>query len=173
MNSKAKNISLAGLMAAIIMVFTAFVKVPTGINGGYVHLGDSMIYLAGSIIAGPWAIIASAIGGALADILAGAPQWAIATAIIKAVNCVPFVLVAKYYKKKNGTPKIIHPLSIAMAVVSGLWTIGGYLVAEGIMYSFESALVSASFSVIQAVGSMIVFILCGFALDKANIHKFL
>ena len=43
-NKKVVKICFTGLMAAIIAVFTAFVKMPTGINDGYLHFGDSMIY---------------------------------------------------------------------------------------------------------------------------------
>ena len=66
-----KKITFTALFAALIAVMTAFIKMPTGINEGYLHFGDSMIYLAGCLL-GPWAALAAAIGGALADILAGA-----------------------------------------------------------------------------------------------------
>ena len=46
MNNKVKKICLTGLMAALITVCTAFIKIPTGINSGYLHFGDSMIYIA-------------------------------------------------------------------------------------------------------------------------------
>ncbi len=170
--SKIKLISLTGLMAALIAVFTAFVKMPTGINSGYIHFGDSMVYISGCLL-GPWGALASAIGGALADILSGAPQWAPATAIIKAVNALPFILVCSAYKKKTGTTKIITKLTIPMSIVSGIWTIAGYLLAEGLMYSFPTAVTSVPFSAIQAVGSMIVFILAGLMLDKIKISKYL
>ena len=60
-----------------------------------------------------------------------------------------------------------------MTLVSGLITVFGYLLAEGLMYSFASALTSVPFSIIQAVGSAIVFILMGCALDSVKIQKFL
>ena len=110
-----KKICLTGLMAAMVTVCTAFIKIPTGINAGYLHFGDSMIYISGCIL-GPWALLASAIGGALADILAGSPQWAIATAIIKALNAVPFVIMAAEYKKKNNTYKIKSQAPKALAL---------------------------------------------------------
>ena len=102
----------------MVTVCTAFIKIPTGINAGYLHFGDSMIYISGCIL-GPWALLASAIGGALADILAGSPQWAIATAIIKALNAVPFVIMAAEYKKKNNTVKVVNKYTSPMLIVSG------------------------------------------------------
>lgn len=166
-NNKVKRICITGLMAALICVATAFIKMPTGINSGYLHFGDSMIYLAGCLL-GPWASLAAAIGGALADVISSAPQWAPATAIIKAINAVPFILVVR-----NTNHKIITKWTVLMTVVSGLWTIGGYLVAEGIMYSFPTALTSVPFSCVQALGSAIVFVIVGAILDKIKIQKYI
>ncbi|MCM1364415.1 MAG: ECF transporter S component [Faecalibacterium sp.] len=169
---KIYKVCLTGLMAAIIAVFTAFVSIRTGINDGYLHFGDSMIYLAGCII-GPFGIISAAIGGALADIIAGAAIWAIPTAIIKSINCIPFVIASHYYKKKNGKLKIVNKYTIPMVVVSAFVTIFGYLLSEGLMYSFPTAWTSVPSSIIQSIGSAAIFIAAGLALDKANIGKLL
>lgn len=45
-----KKITFTALFAALIAVMTAFIKMPTGINEGYLHFGDSMIYLAGCLL---------------------------------------------------------------------------------------------------------------------------
>lgn len=165
------KICFAALMAAIITVFTAFVKFNTGINNGYLHFGDSMIYLAGCLL-GPVGMLSSAIGGALADIIAGSAMWAIPTAIIKALNCSVFVLASWLYKKKKPF-RIVNAFTVTTTVISGLITIFGYLVAEGLMYSFPSAWTSVPFSCIQAAGSAVIFVVFGAALDKTKINKLL
>ena len=81
-----KLIAITAMCAALVTVTTAFIKIPSPL--GYSHAGDSMIYLAASILPGPFGIIASSIGGALADLISGYPHWAIPTAIIKALNAV-------------------------------------------------------------------------------------
>lgn len=165
------KICFAALMAAIITVFTAFVKFNTGINNGYLHFGDSMIYLAGCLL-GPAGMLSSAIGGALADIIAGSAMWALPTAIIKALNCSVFVLASWLYKKKKPF-RIVNAFTVITTVISGLITIFGYLVAEGLMYSFPSAWTSVPFSCIQAAGSAVIFVVFGAALDKTKINKIL
>lgn len=165
------KICFAALMAAIITVFTAFVKFNTGINNGYLHFGDSMIYLAGCLL-GPAGMLSSAIGGALADIIAGSAMWALPTAIIKALNCSVFVLASWLYKKKKPF-RIVNAFTVITTVISGLITIFGYLVAEGLMYSFPSAWTSVPFSCIQAAGSAVIFVVFGAALDKTKINKLL
>lgn len=169
--SKTYKICLTGLMAAIVAVFTAFIKFNTGINNGYLHFGDSMIYLAGCIL-GPYGIISSAIGGAIADILAGSAMWAIPTAIIKTCNCVVFVIASHFYIKKKPF-RIVNAYTVPMVVASGLITIFGYLLAESLMYSFASAWTSVPFSCVQAAGSAVIFIVLGSALDAAKIGKYI
>lgn len=44
------NLILSALFAALIVVMTAYIKFNTGINNGYLHFGDSMIYLASCIL---------------------------------------------------------------------------------------------------------------------------
>lgn len=167
-----KKITLTAVFAAIIAIMTAFIKIPTGINDGYLHFGDSMIYLAGCLL-GPYAALAAAIGGGLADVLAGAAEWAIPTAIIKTCNSLPFIIATAYYVKTKEKHKIIHITTVLMTIVSGLITIFGYLLVEGLLYSFASAWTSVPFSIIQAVGSAIVFIVVGCALDAIKIQKYL
>ena len=171
-NNKVFKICLTGLFAAIIAVFTAFVKIPTGINSGYLHFGDSVVYLSGCIL-GPFGLISSAIGGALADVLAGAAVWALPTAIIKALNCVPFIVAMKMYRNKKGESRNVNVYTLVATVISAVITIGGYYIAEGLMYSFPSALASVPFSIVQAIGSAIIFALMGKALDGTKAGRFL
>lgn len=167
-----KTITLAAVFAALIAAATAFIKVPTGFNEGYIHFGDSIVYLAGCLL-GPFAALAAAIGGALADILAGAAAWALPTAIIKTCNSLPFIIATYYYVKKKNSNKIIHVSTILMTIVSGLITVGGYFLAGGLMYGFAGAVGEILFNVIQAVGSAVVFVIIGSALDAAKIQKYL
>lgn len=160
-------VALTALFAALTAVATAFIKINTGINEGYLHFGDSVIYLAACVLPLPYACIAAAVGGGIADLLAGAAVWAPVTAVIKALNVLPFAIMysAKITKSPN---KIVNKATVAMPVISGLITIFGYLLAEGIMYSFTSALTSVPFSIIQAVGSAAVYWILGASLDKLN-----
>ena len=60
---KLRYMTTAGIMAALITLMTAYIcHVPVGANGGYVHFGDSLIYLASPEVAA-----ASAIAGYIAN----------------------------------------------------------------------------------------------------------
>ena len=67
-SSKVKYLTVTGFMAALITIMTAYIcHVPIGVNGGYLHFGDSLIYLAAVLLPRPYALAAAAIGGGMAD----------------------------------------------------------------------------------------------------------
>ena len=75
MNSQVKKLTFTALMAAMITIFTAYIcHIPVGQNGGYIHFGDSLIYIAACLLPWPYAMTAAAIGGGMADLLT-APIW--------------------------------------------------------------------------------------------------
>ena len=43
---KVVNMVMMGLMTCLVIVATMFIKIPIPMTQGYVHLGDSMIFLA-------------------------------------------------------------------------------------------------------------------------------
>ena len=72
---------LTGLFAGLICLFTAYIcHIPMGSNGGYLHFGDTLIYVAASLLPQPYALVAAAIGGGLADLrIAPFLSWIIST----------------------------------------------------------------------------------------------
>ena len=152
------------IFTAIIMLCTMLIKFSTGLGEGYIHFGDCFIYLSACVLPFPYCLVASAIGGALADILGGYAVWAIPTAIIKVLIALPIMIISK----KNQAPKMLNIKVALMTIVSGVISIIGYFIAECILYSIESATLSILGNTIQAVSSGILFIIVTGALDKMN-----
>lgn len=164
--SKVRYLTITGFMAALITITTAYIcHIPVGINGGYVHFGDSLIYLAATILPTPYALAAAAIGGGMADLLT-APMWTFATIIIKMLLVIPFT---------SKSAKIITPRNIFAAILAYFISGLSYFIAEYILFGSWSVLfVSMSQSLIQSGGSTIFFIILGLALDKVHIkNKFM
>lgn len=159
---KMRYITLTGLMAAMIALMTAYIcHVPVGVNGGYIHFGDSLIYIAAALLPTPYALAAAAIGGGLADLMT-APMWAPATIIIKMLITIPFT---------NKAAKIITPRNVIATVIAYFISGVCYFFAEYILFdSFGSAFIaSMSGSLIQSGGSAVFFIIFGIALDRVHI----
>lgn len=161
MEVKIKNLTVAGIMAALITLMTAYIcHIPIGMNGGYVHFGDSLIYLAAVLLPTPYALAAAAIGGGLADLLT-APMWAPATIIIKMLITIPFT---------NQSKKIVTTRNVIATIIAYFISGVGYFLAEYILFKNWSVfLVSMSQSFIQSAGSAVFFIFFGLALDKVHV----
>lgn len=159
-NKKIMYLTTAGIMAALITLMTAYVcHIPIGVNGGYIHFGDSLIYLAAVLLPTPYALAAAAIGGGLADLLT-APMWAPATIIIK-------MLLALLFANKSN--KIVTFRNVIVAVPAAIITIGGYYLAEFILFGAWPVPISMLQNLIQSVGSTIFFVIFGLALDKTHL----
>ena len=98
-----KTIVLSALMAAIIAVSTRFTAIPIPGTSGYVHVGDSFVFLAAALLPTPFAVLAAALGGALADVMYGAMVYVLPTAIVKALMAAAFFGThsEKLLSKKN------------------------------------------------------------------------
>ncbi len=152
--------ALTGVFAALITLFTAFfIHIPIGFNGGYLHFGDAIIYLAASLLPLPYAIAAAAIGGGLADLFT-APMWAIATVVIKALIVIPFT---------SHSDTVLCRRNCAAPVFALFITCLGYYAAEAVLFGSVPALVaSITGNLVQAVGSALFYFILAGALDKGG-----
>ncbi len=159
-HSKLKYLTVTGLMAAMITIMTAYIcHIPTGINGGYIHFGDAVIYLSAALLPTPYALAAAAVGGGLADLLTS-PLWAPATVIIKMLIALPFT---------SRSAKIITARNVAACVIAYFISGLGYFLAEYLLFGTMPALIaSMSGSLIQSGGSAVFFIILGIALDRTH-----
>lgn len=157
-NNKVKTLVISALLAAIICVTTIVFHIPVGNNGGYVHIGDSFIYIAASILPLPYAMAASAVGAGLADIFSGAAIWVIPTIIIKPL------LTLFFTRKGNRIFCRRNLLAIFLAGFVGtiLYSVAEYVISGNFMAAFYISFIT----LIQPIGSGIVFIMLAIALDK-------
>lgn len=162
MNSKTKKICFTAMFAAMVFGLT-MLHIPIG-AGGYIHVGDAVIYIVGLLIGGPWAFLAAAVGAAVADIVSGFAAYAIPSLIIKVLIAVPFVLVSKK------SEKLLSIKTALLTIPSGIITVFGYFLADLVLFR-EGAISDIPANLIQAAGSAIVFILLAFALDRAKIKN--
>lgn len=164
-----KLIAITAMFAALVTVTTAFIKIPSPL--GYSHAGDSIIYLGASILPGPYGIIAASIGGALADLLAGYANWAIPTAIIKAFNAVPFVLCGKILRKYNKDEKIINIPNLLMLIPTTIVTVGGYFIANALMYGWAGAVGELATWWLQPGVGALIYVALGVSLDAVKFKQ--
>lgn len=162
-HQKVSRLTSTALFAALICVTTAYIfHIPFGVNGGYVHIGDSLIYLAAAFLPTPYAMFAGAIGGAMADILT-APVYAPATFIIKMLISLPITC------KKD---KIVNVHNCVGVVVAAVISFIGYYITDVILFGTWGALIPSIVGTLaQSGGSAVIFIILGSTLDKAGFRS--
>lgn len=160
-NKKLLRIVTAAMFAALITGLTFFPKIPIP-GGGYVHLGDVIIYLAATFLPIHYAMAAAAIGGGLADILSGFTAYAPFTVIVKALLTIAFSYKNdKIFTKRNK----IAPLA-GIVITPAI-----YFIADAVLYGVGAAVPGIIWNLAQAAASMIVFYIIAAAFDKMNIKS--
>ena len=153
-------LTITALFAAAIAVMTAYllhIPIPTG---GYIHLGDALIYLAACLLPVPYAAAAAAIGAGLADLLT-APMWVLPTLVIQAV-------VVLFFSSK--AERVLCRRNIAAVVIAGLFSPAAYALAGCAMAGTMAAFVPQFLgTLVQGIGSGALFIVITPALDGVKL----
>ncbi len=158
-----QHMTMAALFGAIICLTTAYLfHIPIGTAGGYVHLGDAFIYLAGAFLPTPYAMAAAGIGSGLADLLTGTPHWVIFTVIIKAAMAACFT---------SSKATVLCRRNVVAGGVAGVICLVGYYIAEVILFGNGITPLASMLSggLFQSCAAIPVFLLCGAALDRAKV----
>lgn len=149
---KLRNCIFAALFAALTFVATAYLQIPIPVGAGYVHLGDTFVLLAALMLPLPYAIAASAVGSALADVVAAYFVYAPATAVVKALMVVAVWLVCR--RKRCWWTEVLS--FVGATAVLAL----GYFVYEIPLYGTPTAVADLPFNLLQgAVCSVVAFAL--------------
>lgn len=179
-NKSLSRLALTAMFAALTTALTYFIKIPTPL-GGYIHIGDSMIYLMACFLPTPYAMIGAGIGGALSDLLGGYFVYVLPTFIIKMLIAIPFT---------SKSERTITLRNAIMVVPAGIISIVGYYLTSVVLLAVDGITKSAGFidqvfngaiwyaalidipgNGIQALGSAIAFILIGLAFDGVKMKK--
>ncbi|GMQ58903.1 hypothetical protein AN1V17_32990 [Vallitalea sediminicola] len=100
-SSDIRKITYTGLMTALILLATLSLKIPVPFTNGYIHLGDSMIFIGAILLGWKYGAFAAGVGSALADVIGGYAHWAIPTLIIKALmGAIVGICASEEYRKK-------------------------------------------------------------------------
>ncbi len=160
-NQRVKLMCLAGILTAVVFVFTAYLHIPS--HTGYTHVGDGVIYLAACLLPLPYAMFVGAGGALLADVLTGFAIWAPGSVMIKA-------LAVLFFSRKS--KKIVCPRNILALIPAWALCVGGYYLYEALITgNFSSPLAGIPGYITQSVLSSVLFVVVGIAMDKLNIKR--
>lgn len=157
---KLRLLTVTAMFAAAITVTTAYllhIPIPTG---GYVHLGDALIYLAACLLPVPYAAAAAAVGAGLADLLT-APMWVLPTLVIKALIVLPFT---------SRGERILCRRNVTAVFIAGVFSPAAYALAgcvlTGTLTSFVPQFLG---TLVQGIGSGALFLVIAPAMDTVKL----
>ncbi len=145
-NTNTRKLALGGMLTAMVLLLTSLIKVPVPATGGYVHLGDGVIFLA-ALLLGPYAGLIGAIGSALADLIGGYFIYTFPTFVIKGT----MGFLSGKLLRKNSLAR-----NLLVFVFAEIIMVAGYFLFEGFLYGWPIALVAVVPNMIQGLFGIII-----------------
>lgn len=158
--NKTERLVVTALMMSLIVIGTIVLRIPIPMTQGYVHLGDTMIYLGVMILGKKYGAAAAGIGSAMGDVIGGFAMWAPWTLAIK--YSMAFV-TGLIIEKSGQNSKMVVPAMTA----GGLIMCAGYLVAERVMYGSWALAIPA---VPWNIGQFVVGIILSLMINSSLKH---
>ena len=180
-NEKTDTLVLTALMTCLVCLATYAFKIPNPFTQGYVHVGDTFIFMSVLILGKKNGAIASSVGAALADIFGGYAIFAIGTFIAKGLMAfVMGLIIEKGWESEQEHPdrKQIKILSLAPYELLAM-ALGG--LTEVIIYIFVNSMVDGNFTVgllsipgnsLQFAVSMVIAVVLTHALLKTPAKRY-
>jgi uncharacterized membrane protein len=167
---KTFDLVITAMLVALVFLSTFFlnIKLPISVNGGLVHLGTAMLFIA-SILFGPKkGALAGAIGMGLFDIMGGWLLWAPITIVARGLQG---FIVGKI-AWSNGRKGSSLALNVTATIVSIPFMIAVYYFGEVIIYgNWIVPLTSIPGDLLQNALGMIIAIPVCVALKKVPYFK--
>ncbi|PRR83040.1 ECF transporter S component [Clostridium vincentii] len=125
-----KDLVIMALMIALVYLAGSIIKVPS--VGGFVHIGDSMVFLSVVVLGKKRGAVASAFGMLLVDILGGYVIWAPFTFVIKGIMAYIVGAIIEKIGGENAFENFKKEYIIAF-IAGGIFMIIGYFIAGTIL----------------------------------------
>lgn len=169
-SAKTYKLIITSMLIALVFVATMLlnIKLPISANGGLIHLGAAMLFIA-SILFGPKkGAIAGAFGMGLFDLVAGWTLWAPITFLTRGLQGYLIGKIA-WSKGRNGNNLAFNLLAI---IVSTPPMLAGYYIGEAIIFkSWIIPLASIPGDLVQTIIGILVAIPACIALKKLPFFK--
>lgn len=167
MDEKTKDLTMTGLLIALVTVATMMITIPVPATEGFIHAGDGVIFFVAVFFGRKKGALAAGLGSALADLLLGYSMWILPTLIIKAIMG---YLVG--YIASKGTRPHIGVFDMIAVSVGAVWMASGYLLAGSfIKGSLSVALAGLPWDLVQGFGGIALFIPVALAVSKTKLFK--
>ena len=167
-DSRTREMTLTALLVALVFISTKFInfKLPISINGGLVHMGNTMLFMSAIVFGSKKGAAAGAIGMGMFDILSGFAVWAPFTILIRGVMGFIIGTIANAHGR-DGKSFVWNLVAI---IIAGLWMLASYYSAEGLIYgNWLTPITSIPGNILQIVFGAVIGLPLASALKRINI----
>ena len=152
--SETLKLVLGAVFIALVALATMVIQIPIPQGGGYLNIGDTMIFVAALLLGPVGGAVAGGLGSALADVLNPVyAYWAPWTLVVKGIEGLLVGLLG--YGIYQRYKKVTWRVYMSMAV-GALWMVIGYYLASSILYSFAAAWAFVPMNMIQGAVSVVL-----------------
>jgi len=128
---RTRTAHLTRLALLLTVVATMAIRIPAPRTGGYINLGDSVIYVTALLFGPPEGLVVGGVGSALADLLGGYAVFAPFTLIIKGAEGFVVGSLARPGFRGQAPPSRMNVASAVLAICAGgALMVAGYFIAE-------------------------------------------
>lgn len=145
--SPAFRIASLAILTALTAVFTYMVRIPIARTGGYLNLGDVIVYFTAFTFGPVSALIAGGVGTAITDLISGYSQWAPISLLAHGLQGLAAGLIASI--SWRGSKATFNLFWLIAAVVGTIVMAGGYLIAQILMLGLGAALFELPWNLLQ------------------------
>ncbi|MDF2591662.1 MAG: putative rane protein [Clostridia bacterium] len=167
-SNRIKDMVMTSLLIALVFVATSFIKIrlPISLNGGLIHMGNSMLFTAAIVFGPRKGAFAGAFGMALFDFLSEWAAWTPFTFVVRGVMGYIIGKVA-YLNNKKGVNWAYNLMGIFLG---SIWMLIGYYFTEVILYgNWIQPFTSIPGNVIQILIGIVVALPLSAALKRAKL----
>lgn len=150
----AHRLVFAALFCALICAATLVVQIP--LPTGYVHPGDALCLLAGFFLPVGDAVLAAALGSALADLFSGFAVYVPATFLIKGGIALVAHLLLRLVTRSGSTPGRLWGGALVGGIAGEVLMIGGYFLCETVLYGAAAAVLTLLGNAGQGIFAVLV-----------------
>lgn len=158
---KTRDLTYIGLMAAVVFVGTYAIKIPNPIDSGYIHPGDSMIFLGVALLGKRRGAFAASIGAAMADLIGGYAFWILPTLVIKFIMAWAMGSVSEKFGKSYLT-------YLAGSIFGCLFQVVGYTLVKVPIYGLTVSISTIPYNVFQCAIGIILFSIIYTVISASN-----
>lgn len=166
--SRTHELVICSLLTSLVFIATRFlnIRLPISVNGGLIHLGNTMLFMSAIVFGKNKGAIAGAFGMGLFDILSGWVLWAPFTFIIRGLMGYITGSIA-YRNNRNGESLLYNLMGILAA---SIFMIAGYYITEVILYgNLLAPITSIPGNVIQLLVGAVVAVPLSAALKRTKL----